>query len=213
MKQEQIGDAILYFADCRDVLRELPSVNSVITDPLWPTCPEAHASKTEHGILLHSALELITARTVVIILGFNCDPRWLTCVHDRWNYQRNMQLPYAFPGYRGRLLGGDEVAYCFGEIPSGTGTIPGRCPVESLPKSSRQTGHPFPRSDLHMKWLTHWWCTPGGVVLDPFMGTGATAIGCIRSGRRFIGIESNEQYFDIACQRVHDEYRQLRLFA
>ncbi|MEM7289454.1 MAG: DNA methyltransferase, partial [Pseudomonadota bacterium] len=41
----------------------------------------------------------------------------------------------------------------------------------------------------------------GKTVLDPFMGSGTTGIACIKSGRKFIGIESNEQYFSAAVNR------------
>jgi site-specific DNA-methyltransferase (adenine-specific) len=47
---------------------------------------------------------------------------------------------------------------------------------------------------------------PGQIVLDPFMGSGTTGVACIRTGRRFIGIEIDETYFDIACKRIRSEY-------
>ena len=43
---------------------------------------------------------------------------------------------------------------------------------------------------------------PGGVVLDPFMGSGSTGKAAMREGFRFIGIEREVQYFQIACARV-----------
>lgn len=52
-----------------------------------------------------------------------------------------------------------------------------------------------------------------GVVLDPFMGSGTTGVACANLGRRFIGIEIERQYFDIACERIDNAYRQARLFA
>lgn len=48
----------------------------------------------------------------------------------------------------------------------------------------------------------------GDSVLDPFMGSGTTLVACQRLGRRGIGIEINEKYFDIACQRVADATKQ-----
>ncbi len=47
-----------------------------------------------------------------------------------------------------------------------------------------------------------------GTVFDPFMGSGTTGVACARLGRRFIGIEIDEKYFDIACRRIEDAYRQ-----
>lgn len=47
--------------------------------------------------------------------------------------------------------------------------------------------------------------SPGDIVLDPFMGSGTTGVACIRTGRRFIGIEKEPKYFTIACQRIEAE--------
>lgn len=54
---------------------------------------------------------------------------------------------------------------------------------------------------------------PGQLVLDPFLGSGTTGVAAIQSGRRFIGIEANARYFDMACKRIADELRRPRLFA
>lgn len=53
----------------------------------------------------------------------------------------------------------------------------------------------------------------GDVVLDPFMGSGTTGVACAQLGRKFIGIEIEPKYFDIACERIDNAYRQARLFA
>jgi site-specific DNA-methyltransferase (adenine-specific) len=45
-------------------------------------------------------------------------------------------------------------------------------------------------------------CPAGGVVLDPFMGSGTTGVACEQLGRRFVGIERERKYFDIACERI-----------
>lgn len=45
---------------------------------------------------------------------------------------------------------------------------------------------------------------PGDLVLDPFFGSGATAIACKLSGRRFIGFEIDREYYEIAMQRLND---------
>ena len=52
----------------------------------------------------------------------------------------------------------------------------------------------------------------GDLVLDPFMGTGSTGIAALNHGRRFIGIEKEPKYFDIACQRIENALAQGRLF-
>lgn len=52
----------------------------------------------------------------------------------------------------------------------------------------------------------------GDIVLDPFMGSGTTAVACIREKRNYIGYEIDKKYYNIACQRVDWEQRQLTLF-
>lgn len=46
---------------------------------------------------------------------------------------------------------------------------------------------------------------PGGIVLDPFAGSGSTGVAALRVGRRFVGIEKSPHYFDTACTRLRAE--------
>jgi DNA modification methylase len=48
----------------------------------------------------------------------------------------------------------------------------------------------------------------GATVLDPFMGSGSTGVACIRTGRKFIGVEKDARYFELARQRLENELRQ-----
>ncbi len=50
------------------------------------------------------------------------------------------------------------------------------------------------------------------VIIDPFMGSGTTAIAAIRNNRHFIGFEIDKDYFDMAQKRIKAEQAQLRLF-
>ncbi len=62
------------------------------------------------------------------------------------------------------------------------------------------------------------WCIeqiklkPDSTIIDPFMGSGTTGIACHRLGHKFIGVEQDEEYFDIACKRIERAHRQLNLF-
>ena len=47
---------------------------------------------------------------------------------------------------------------------------------------------------------------PGATILDPFMGSGTTGLAAVQQGRKFIGIECDPGYFDVACQRVQAFY-------
>ena len=56
-------------------------------------------------------------------------------------------------------------------------------------------------------------CGEAKVVIDPFMGSGSTGVACANLGRSFIGIEREPKYFDIACERIEQAQRQLRLIS
>jgi site-specific DNA-methyltransferase (adenine-specific) len=68
--------------------------------------------------------------------------------------------------------------------------------------------HPTVKPVDLMRYLVTLVCREGGTVLDPFMGSGTTGIACIRTGRKFIGIEKDARYFEIAKQRLERESRQ-----
>ena len=46
------------------------------------------------------------------------------------------------------------------------------------------------------------WVRPGATVCDPFLGSGTTGVACAVLGRKFVGIEKEPKYFDIACKRI-----------
>ena len=79
-------------------------------------------------------------------------------------------------------------------------------------KDKRKWGHPTIKPlNIVQNLITN--STPeGGVVLDPFMGSGTTAVACIRTGRNYIGFELNKEYYDKACKRIKLEQTQLTLF-
>ncbi len=55
-------------------------------------------------------------------------------------------------------------------------------------------------------------CTDeGDTVLDPFMGGGSTGVAALKSGRKFIGIEYDKEYFDIACKRIASAYNDVNI--
>lgn len=58
------------------------------------------------------------------------------------------------------------------------------------------------------------WCLgfAGGDVLDPFIGSGTTAVACEQLGRKWVGIEISEKYCEIAAKRIERERQQLKLF-
>ena len=72
--------------------------------------------------------------------------------------------------------------------------------------------HPTQKPVPLMKWCVAFF--PDALnILDPFMGSGTTGVACMNLGRSFIGIEIEERYFQIACERIENAQRQERLFA
>jgi site-specific DNA-methyltransferase (adenine-specific)/modification methylase len=82
-------------------------------------------------------------------------------------------------------------------------------------KRSSQVGekvnHPTEKPVLLMKWCIDF-LPKAEIILDPFMGSGATGVAAIQLGRKFIGIEREPKYFDIACQRIEQAVAQGQLF-
>ena len=58
-----------------------------------------------------------------------------------------------------------------------------------------------------MAWLVSAYSNPGDLIIDPFCGSGTTGVACRKRNRRFIGIEREQKYFDIACQRIEEAHR------
>ena len=77
----------------------------------------------------------------------------------------------------------------------------------------RERCHPNEKPGELMQWCIETLSREGDTILDPFMGSGTTGVACARLGRRFIGCEIEPRYFDIACRRIEEAYRQPRLFA
>jgi DNA modification methylase len=73
--------------------------------------------------------------------------------------------------------------------------------------------HPTQKPLGVMRWAISHVPEPCRTVLDPFMGSGTTGVAAVEMGRTFIGIERKTRYFEIACERIDNAYRQQRMFA
>ena len=72
------------------------------------------------------------------------------------------------------------------------------------PVNPTKNSHPTVKPLALMEYLCKLTRTPtGGIVLDPFMGSGTTGMACVNTDRNFIGIEMNEEYFEIAKKRIN----------
>ena len=85
--------------------------------------------------------------------------------------------------------------------------------INSAGDADRGIDHPTPKPLWLMADAVDALTDPGEIVIDPFMGSGTTGVACIHLGRRFIGIEIDRRYFDIACERIDQAQRQGRMFA
>jgi site-specific DNA-methyltransferase (adenine-specific) len=77
---------------------------------------------------------------------------------------------------------------------------------------SRQREHPNEKPIDLVSRLVATHSNRGDLILDPFMGSGTTGVAAVKLGRKFIGIEIEPKYFDIACQRISDALKQPDLF-
>ena len=92
-----------------------------------------------------------------------------------------------------------------------TSMSPERCP-RSIQKFNTEVGlHPTQKPVALMAYLIKTYTNEGETVLDNCMGSGTTGVACIQTGREFIGIEKDDQYFEIAKNRIEDEQRQIRI--
>ena len=72
--------------------------------------------------------------------------------------------------------------------------------------------HPTQKPVALLQYLVRTFTNEGDTVLDNCMGSGTTAIACIKEKRHFIGFELNKEYYDKACKRIQAEQSQLKLF-
>jgi site-specific DNA-methyltransferase (adenine-specific) len=196
----------IYHGDCREILPELPIPDVVITDPVWPNCPpDLLEGAGDPSGLFREMLESLPSlpRRLVVVMRSDSDPRFLSVVPDTLPFFRCQILPYVMPGYIGRKLGGDEIAYSFGEpIPSSEGkrVVPGYAP-KAQPGNRKANGHPCSRVLEHFQFLCKWWTLRGETVIDPFMGSGTTLVATRTFDVKAIGIEVDERYCEIAAER------------
>jgi len=89
----------------------------------------------------------------------------------------------------------------------------------SIKKSEGRHGENTLRKNFHATvkpvklfcYLAELFCQPKGIVLDPFMGSGTTGVACAKMNKKFIGIEKNKEYFEIAKKRIKEANKQTKL--
>lgn len=227
-REEIIGNCRLILGDCRAILPTLGKVDAVVTDPVWPNAPANSVPGSDRPVALFAEVARdLKCRRAAIQLGCNSDPAMLSAM--ALPFFRVCWLEYACPSYLGRVLHTGDVAYIYGEPPPpgpGRMVLPGKCVsaksdsifirgtrrLKGKEKGGFNTlGHPMPRRLEFVSWLVNWFTAPDDLTLDPFMGSGTTGVACVKLGRRFIGIEIEEKFFDVACKRIEAATKEPRL--
>ena len=235
---ETIGDCTLYLGDCREILPTLGKVDAVETDP--PFEQECHAAvlRTAASIKTGVPALLDFGQITDELRAFlptwaadNCNG-WLIAFCQvegvaAWRdameaaglkYKRGMAWvkPDSSPQFNGQ--GPAQGFECMASAWCGSGHSRwnggGKRGVFTALTNQpdrhgeHQTEKPIPL----MRELVSLFTEHDSTILDPFMGSGTTGVACVKLGRKFIGIEIEPRYFDIACRRIEQAYAQPDLF-
>ena len=219
---------LLIHGDACEVQPLLGTVfDAVISDPPWGSPAWADDAAPEDFLLGNASPADLLARIaldwprlasrVVVILGIDTDPRILTAIPASMPYLRTVWLRRTPPTFRGRIMRQADVAHVFGPANPGPGSgfkvFAGEIQTASLGRRLWKSSHPCPRSLDHMERLVTDYSQPGGSVLDPFSGSGTTAVACYRTGRRCTAIEIDETHARESADRMRFETGQRRQFA
>ncbi|RLI44418.1 site-specific DNA-methyltransferase, partial [Candidatus Bathyarchaeota archaeon] len=78
--------------------------------------------------------------------------------------------------------------------------------------SVRHGEHPTEKPVDLIKWQLEKSCKENDLIFDGFLGSGTTALACLKTNRRCIGVELDEDYFEIACKRIEKQLQSPTLF-
>lgn len=215
MSVERIGNATLYLGDCRYILPTLPKVDAVITDPPYGIGASAGTGKYgrkrvgvgedlgwDDAIPSEDLLSMVCAAAArAVVFGGNYFPL---------PPSRNFLVWDKGAGFKGRDFAECEMAWCSWD---GNARVLSHDPLARGDYRNGNKEHPTQKPIGVMEWAIGHVPEPSNVILDPFMGSGTTGVACMNLGRKFIGIEREPKYFDIACRRIEDAQRQGRLIA
>ncbi len=203
MRIETIGDATLYLGDCLEILPTLGKVDAVVTDPPYGIgmdggkIGKAKYDQMDWDKKPADVSFILQLNVPTIIWGgnyFNVPPsqKWLV-----WDKKND---PTTFADC--------ELAWT---------NIPGSVRIfrwlwsGPYQEKREERFHPTQKPQSLLGWCLGF-LPDASTILDPFMGSGTTGVACANLGRKFIGIEIEPKYFDIACRRIEDAYKQPRLF-
>jgi DNA modification methylase len=214
-----IGDCTLYEGDCLEVVPTLGKVDAVVTDPPYGI----GADKGKKGAIPFKGGKPVnmagfpgntwdnirpSKKVFAAILGLNCPSIiWggnyfsdLLPAMGRWLWWDKCQT---MPTY-----GDGELAWT--NLPQ---TTPKKFTLSNnkILAQRLERFHPTQKPVALMRWCLGF-LPDAETILDPFMGSGTTGVACVKEGRKFIGIELDPDYFDLACKRIRDAYAQPDMF-
>jgi site-specific DNA-methyltransferase (adenine-specific) len=202
LKKEVLAEGVeLYLGDCREILPTLGKVDAVVTDPPYGIGLEygifddtEENVKALVGMFVPWAIQ--NAKRTLITSGNQCQhlyprPKWTLA----WVTPAGAGSgPWGFSCWQPILA--------YGSCPylaSGKGR---RSDIFVHTEASEKNGHPCPKPINFMNKLVERASLVGQTILDPFTGSGTTGVAAVNLGRKFIGIEIEPKYFDIACKRI-----------
>jgi DNA modification methylase len=209
---ERLSEGVtLYLGDCREILPTLGKVDAVVTDPPYGIGKDGQKRTTGgHG-----------GRKAYEFLGWDAerpDPEIFALLlaaghqHIIWggNYFADLFPP------TGKWLvwdKGQRINQSDGEL--AWTSAQGALRIFELNRVAILTDgaeHPTQKPVEVMCWSIQQIPPPATLILDPFMGSGTTGVACVKLGRKFIGIEIEPKYFDIACRRISEALKQPDMF-
>ena len=201
-RTEQLAEGVtLYCGDCREILPTLGKVDAVVTDPPYGIGLEYGVFEDSEenvkdlvGMFVPWSIE--NASRTLITSGNQCQhlyprPKWTLA----WVTPAGAGSgPWGFSCWQPILA--------YGSCPYLTAGKGRRSDIFVHTEASEKNGHPCPKPLKFMNKLVERASLVNQIVLDPFMGSGTTGVAAVKLGRKFIGIEIEPKYFDIACRRI-----------
>lgn len=212
----------LYHGACEDIMPELGSVDLILADPSYGIGykPQKHNSKRSMGNRNFCATDQLIGDTGK--LDFDAKPIYsqFKNVPQIWwganNYadslprSRGWLVWYKAVGMEATDFSHAELAWTSLDMPiRGINYLwMGMCRAG---EHNKRRVHPTQKPIEIMMWCLSFF-PKANVILDPFIGSGTTAIACERLGKKWIGIEIEEKYCEIASQRITREIQQIKMF-
>jgi DNA modification methylase len=224
------GRVALYCGDCLDVLPTLApaSVDAVVTDPPFAITgglSNGMTSRNDTQFFEHwfadVARELIRATKTEGCMFLWCDWRTVNVLDRAFARAGERYVPWWVSQvivHNRKMIGMgspfrnqcDWIAVVRGQKTDWGNRIPNTTPnvFDEYSYYGKHENHPAEKTETAARRLVEWAAVAEASVCDPFMGSGTTGVACIRTGRRFIGVEIDPAHFATAVARIERELAQ-----